>query len=221
MTRKHHAHQLEQLEASLRQAGAQERKTLHMNAFDAFIAASKNPYLSFVIPTNNPSDWTPHLQTLKDAFKDHERQPRLEFMRELHPTLVPALEAFGFRLDSVAPVMTLTPDAFSQALAFTQIEYRRLYADEPEDLKAFLQGQTLAYAGDGGDALSWLPQLTAGLRAGTVLVAGVWQGGLCRGRVFKSGVLRGFTSALVSGGLVRNLIMRSSRCKRAFYGRYC
>lgn len=55
--------------------------------------------------------------------------------------------------------------------------YQRLKADEPERLRAFLEGQNAAYGGSGGDALAWLPQLTDGLRSGVVLGAGLERGG--------------------------------------------
>ena len=72
--------------------------------------------------------------------------------------------------------MILTPELLASPPVQAHGTYRRLQADEPERLRAFLQQQSVAYGGaDGEGALGWLPQLTDGLRSGAAIAAGLEQ----------------------------------------------
>ena len=104
------------------------------------------------------------------------RRPRLEYFQELHPGLADALEAAGFRQDMSAPVMTLARENLTQLSSKVKGSYVRLMADDKDRLEPFLRGQNLAYGGDGGDALVWLPNLLHGLKTGRSRVAGLEQG---------------------------------------------
>ena len=77
-------------------------------------------------------------------FAERGRWARLEYLHELHLTLAPALEATGFKRESAAPVMTLTPDALAGPPAEAPAPYKRLRADEPGALRRFLEGQNTA-----------------------------------------------------------------------------
>ena len=169
---------LKRLEASLRLVGAQGRETVRTGPFELFVSASENPYLNFATPHADVPDWSGAVRALGEVFAERGRQARLEYLHELHPSLAPALEAAGFRRESAAPVMTLTPDAMAGPPPLSYGTYRRLRTDEPGALRRFLEGQNKAYGelGEGG-ALAWLPHLTEGLRSGAVLGAGLWQDG--------------------------------------------
>lgn len=169
--------QLILLEASLRQAGAIGREAVMTPPFEAFISASDNPVMSFATPNTDVADWSQALITLQELFAARGRSARLEYFHELHPTLAPALEAAGFEQESAAPVMTLTANALFPRPTPSVSSYNRLSVNKLEQLKVFLEQQTLAYGGTGGDALTWLPQLTDGLKAGTILAAGLVEDG--------------------------------------------
>ena len=167
--------QLKQLETSLRRVGEQGRKRVEVGPFTAFISASKNPFMSFATPHTDVSDWLDGVRSLCDVFSLREREVRLEYFQELYPSLAPALEAAGFGRDSAAPVMTLMRGALAPPVQ-TDKAYRRLEADQPEQLRRFLGQQNAAYGDTGGEgALAWLPQLVDGLGSGAVLGAGLEQ----------------------------------------------
>lgn len=169
---------LRRLETSLRLVGAQGRERVAVGPFEAFFAASTHPYLSFATPHGDAPEGSAAVRALVDAFAARGRVARLEFLHELHPALAAALEAAGFERESAAPVMTLTRSALAPAPPEPGGTYARLQAAEPEALRHFLERQGVAY-GDTSEegALAWLPQLTDGLERGTVLGAGLWQGG--------------------------------------------
>ena len=104
---------LKRLETSLRLVGAQGRETVRTGPFELFVSASENPYLSFATPHADVPDWSGAVRALGEVFAERGRWARLEYLHELHLTLAPALEATGFKRESAAPVMTLTPDALA------------------------------------------------------------------------------------------------------------
>jgi len=172
------------LEASLRAAGAEGRETVTVGPFRVFFAPSPDYLLSLAVPHGpEPERWTEGIAALREVFAERGRRPRLEFFRELHPTLAGALEAAGLRLESAAPVMTLEPRDLAPAPErggaheSTHVRYVRLQADDREGLGTFLRRQSLAYGGLNGEPLAWLPSLERGLRNGTLFGTALSQGG--------------------------------------------
>lgn len=172
---------LREIEESLRAVGRQGRDLVSLDAFEVFISAGALDYLSFAVPLRpDPEDWTPHVAALKHAFAAQGKRPRLEFFRELHPRLGPALEKAGIVCEMRAPVMALDMAAFSAvAPPDPPAVYRRLDAEDETFLRRYLQRQHAAYGGDAEDAtaLDWLPALRNGLRRGTVLGAALLREG--------------------------------------------
>jgi ribosomal protein S18 acetylase RimI-like enzyme len=191
------AKQLEQLETSLHAAGHHGRSAIQVDSFYAYLAPEVEPHLSFASPVNAPSDWQAAIKALREIFRKHKRTMRLEYFDERYPELSGYLERAGLACESRAPVMTLDSNTWrSQVLSeITPSEvslpghYVHLNDVSLQRVKAFLQGQAVAFqlAGevpedaelsvDDASGLDWLPHLMQGMAAGTVLGAGLEQGG--------------------------------------------
>lgn len=139
--------------------------------FRAFFSASPEPFLSLALPHEAADAWDACIPALEAAFAGRDRVPRLEIFAELYPTLGPALERAGFTLDDAAPVMVQKATDFTPVTP--DINYLPLHPEKGV-LEPFLYAQSRAYGGL-GDALGWLPQLTAGLRQGHIMGAALQQ----------------------------------------------
>ena len=162
---------LERLAVGMLAASAHGRVVQAVGPFQAFFSASTEPFLSLALPHETPDAWDAYIPALEAAFVGRDRVPRLEIFAELYPTLGPALERAGFTLDDTAPVMA--QGAFTPLLP--DVDYLPLHAEQGV-LEPFLYAQSEAYGGL-GDALGWLPQLTAGLQVGHILGAALQQDG--------------------------------------------
>ncbi len=182
---------LKRLERSLSDVGAQSREVVEADGFAVFLDPVSSAYLlSFAVPAElDPADWSPGIAALREVFESRGRRPRLEYFHELHTGLAWALEAAGFEQDTSAPVMALQREALTDLPTSVAGDYVRFTTADEDRLEPFLRGQSLAYGGDGGeDALAWLPNLSAGLKAGRSWVAGLEQeGAFVSGAVIQGG----------------------------------
>jgi len=163
---------LRRLAQSLREAAAATREAIATDGFTLFLARdTANPFMSLAVPEEEPpADWALALAALPAVFVAHDRSARIEAFGELHPALLRAADAAGWRRAVTAPVLTLAPNALAPAPAAVGA-FRWLAPDEPGRLEAALRGSHLAYGGAEGDhaALDWGPQLVRGLGQGTLL----------------------------------------------------
>lgn len=167
---------LRRLAQSLREAAAATREAIAADGFTLYLARdTPNPFMSLAVPEEEPpADWAVALAALPAAFAAHGRSARIEAFAELHPVLLRAAEAAGWRRAMTAPVLTLSPGALAAApLAVGAFEWLAL--DETGRLEAMLRGSHFAYGGveDDPAALDWGPQLMRGLRQGTLLAGAV------------------------------------------------
>jgi len=103
------------------------------------------PWFNDAVPEAEPTD--EDVVAMIAAFRRHNRRPRLEFLRELWPTVAPLLEKHGFRLKDAQPALvTLRPHPIPQ----TGISVRMA---TPEDAKAIDLIGDIAFKGDGPDPL--------------------------------------------------------------------
>lgn len=178
---------LRRLERSLREVGGQSRERHRVGSFEVFLDPESSAYLlSFAVPLEpGPTDWSPGIAVMREAFEGRGRRPRLEYFHELHPRLAWALEAAGFEQYMRAPVMALRREDLPSVSTSDEEGYVRLTAEGAARLEPFLRGQSLAYGGDGGeDALLWLPGVLKSLETGRSRVVGVERDG-----VFVSGAM--------------------------------
>jgi ribosomal protein S18 acetylase RimI-like enzyme len=159
---------LQRLEDSLKRAASVTKEQISLNGFDIFISPSENAYMNFAVPKLGITAWASAIAEMVQLFRDKQRQPRLEYFHELHPTLKDALAKEGLVQDMSTPVMTLIAVDLSQAKPVPDTEYMVLN-DDQDKLETFLRRQSLAFGGLGDDsALSWLDSMMQGLRQGSV-----------------------------------------------------
>ncbi|WP_395674346.1 GNAT family N-acetyltransferase [Inquilinus sp.] len=109
---------LERLVPNTLAAAAEGRRRRDVGPFALFVSeASDDPMLSFAVPVAAVPEWRPAIAGLQRAFDAAGRRFRLEFFRELHPSLSPTLFAMGYGREMEAPLMVLGPDAYRAAPA--------------------------------------------------------------------------------------------------------
>jgi ribosomal protein S18 acetylase RimI-like enzyme len=171
----HHS-ELRRLADSLREAAAATRDAVVVDGFALYLSPdSAHPYMSLAVPEDaEREDWGTALAALPTAFAAYGRRPRIEAFAELHPALLRAADAAGWRRAMTAPVLTLSPGALASAPPAVAA-FGWLVPDDGGRLEAALRGSHLAYGGAEGDhaALDWAPQLVRGLRQGTLLAGAV------------------------------------------------
>jgi ribosomal protein S18 acetylase RimI-like enzyme len=173
---------LRHLENAMRIAFASARTVVPAEGFTLYLTpGAEVPYLSAAVPDlAAPAGWANALAALPSAFAAHGSTARIEMFAELQPELVEAADAGGWRRSLVAPVMTLTTEAFAEvAEPLPGGTYRPLDPGDRARLEATLRAQHRAFGGDGeSGALDWLPSLERGLRDGTVLGGAIDEGGV-------------------------------------------
>jgi ribosomal protein S18 acetylase RimI-like enzyme len=175
--------ELRRLAESLRRAAAATRDTVVVDGFTLYLSPdSAHPFMSLAVPEDaEREDWGSALAAMTATFAAHGRSPRIEAFAELHPALLRAADAAGWRRAMTAPVLTLVPEALAPApLAVGAFGW--LAPDDVGRLEAALRGSHVAYGGaeDDAAAFDWAPQLVRGLRQGTLLAGAVEVDGVPR-----------------------------------------
>ena len=170
MARPTDARALEELASSLMAVSAVGREVVEEGPFRAFVAARSADYLlSFATPSGpKPAEWGPAIESLLALFGARRRKLRLEYFEELYPTLGPALERAGIRLEKTAPALVLQRGKLRPQLRATGGRYVNLTAD---GMEPFLVAQNNAFGMDPARALEWQSTLQASLEAGSVMMA--------------------------------------------------
>jgi len=71
----------------------------------AFDQHSDNRYRNYALPENSAEPTLQEVQYLINTFEERRRVPRLEYMPELAPAVLPVLVDAGFRTEGLLPVM--------------------------------------------------------------------------------------------------------------------
>jgi N-acetylglutamate synthase-like GNAT family acetyltransferase len=96
----------------MRKAAALNREVEQIGPFFAtFTTHSANTFLNYAIPDRQAEPTAADAQALIDAFRRHERVPRLEYLPGLAPAVEPALLAAGFTVEDRLPLMDCPADA--------------------------------------------------------------------------------------------------------------
>jgi len=182
---------LNQIEASMRAVGRQQRLVIGQTHFEIFISPSREDHMSFAVPlTAGSAPAAPAIAAMQAAFAQHGKRPYLEYIADLHPDLAAALEQAGLVCNSRAPVMILdTAELAPPPDPRPPGRCQSLTAEDEPLLRAFLMNQSMAYGGTGGEeALGWLSHLLSGLANGSVLGAVLLQAGdMASGAVIQIG----------------------------------
>ena len=130
---------LSRIAGAILETSARNRDVAAVGPFQAFFAPTSNarPF-NYAVPVELPADrsWRGSVVELKEAFRQRDRQPRLEYLDELWPSLGHALLRAGFAVEMRAPVMVLA-DGARAARPRPIADVRILGADDPDEL--FLQ----------------------------------------------------------------------------------
>jgi ribosomal protein S18 acetylase RimI-like enzyme len=182
---------LQRLERGFRATAAHDRRHISIPQFDVFLSQQSGDHHSLAIPM---ADAASGIDALLETFAKHGRRARVEYFHDLYPGLAAALESQGFELEMNAPLMTLEPADLAKREA--PPGFRRLVPGDDALMEDFFRRQSVAFGGDGGDdALSWLPQIKAGLECGTIMAACILQDG----RPVSGAVIQGHDDAELAG----------------------
>ncbi len=172
---------LDRIEAGIRAVGRMERTLIALPHFEVFLSPARDEHLSYATPLPpDPADWSDAIEGMRGAFDLHGRRPRLEYIAELHPELAGALERAGMVCRSRDPVMILDLSELPPPPPSPQpppTGYVPLTAPDERLLRAWLEGQSIAFGGPGGPgATDWLPMLQSGLASGRIIGAALLRG---------------------------------------------
>lgn len=100
------------IQSYLRVAASHQRDTERIGPFLAtFSRANDNPFLNYAIPDDNATPTPADVAALIIAYKKRSRQPRLEYVAQLAPTVEGMLIDAGFRMEGHLLLMTCAPGA--------------------------------------------------------------------------------------------------------------
>jgi ribosomal protein S18 acetylase RimI-like enzyme len=133
------------LQAFLRTSAGRGRRVLRAGPFTVTIHPD-DPlrFLNYAIPDDNAHPEDDAIGTLRDAFRLHERRPRLEWIEEAAPAVAPVLAAHGMVEELRTPLMTCAPGELVEASADVEALTVGLVGDA--DLRAGSNLQRAAFA---------------------------------------------------------------------------
>ena len=86
------------LQAFLRATAAPGREVVALDPFTAYFHPSDQlKYLNYAVPSDNAEPAEDEIERLRDAFRERDRLPRLEWVEEAAPQVVATLERAGMR----------------------------------------------------------------------------------------------------------------------------
>jgi ribosomal protein S18 acetylase RimI-like enzyme len=99
------------ISAYMRAAAGRRRSGSRVGPFTVGLDAhSDNPFRNFAVPDDSASPDAGQVRALIEYFRDRHRIPRLEYVEQNAPRVLPALIAAGFAVDQRTPVLIATPD---------------------------------------------------------------------------------------------------------------
>ncbi len=156
------------IQAYVRRAASRGRQTTRVGPFLAtFTESSRNPYLSYAIPDDGAQPAPADVGALIDAYRQHDRRPRLEYLPSCAPAVEAALVAGGFRVDGRLPLMQCRPETLVDLGAPKGVALTLPVSEA--DLMAVVSVQHEAY-GDPPATASDGRRLAGGVGAGVIAV---------------------------------------------------
>jgi GNAT superfamily N-acetyltransferase len=108
-----------------------------------FDATSAEPGWNYATPTDGAEPGLADIAALVDLFDRRQRTPRLEYIHELAPAVLPRLLDAGFFREEPLALMTCTPESLAADGDLDGVEW--LLAEREHDLHAAAQVQNAAY----------------------------------------------------------------------------
>jgi GNAT superfamily N-acetyltransferase len=134
-------------------------------------AHSDNPFRNFAVPDENACPDDGQINTLIDYFRRNQRTPRLEYIEQSAPQLLPALITAGFVVERRTPVMIATPDTVLSARSPAGITVRP--AADDADLAGSVTVQHHAYEVPDSPGPPDIARMTGLIRRGGIVVVAV------------------------------------------------
>ena len=98
---------LHRIQSYLRVAAPRWREHAQIGPFLAtFSDDTDNPYVNYAIPDDDAKPSEADIAALVEAYREHKRKPRLEYIPSVAPAVEPALVAYGFEIEYRTPLMT-------------------------------------------------------------------------------------------------------------------
>ncbi len=146
-----HMHLITHLQAQLRFGASQGLEPVFVPPFTFYFNRdSDSPYANYAIPdTPGEGDLSYALATLKTAFHERQRAPRLEYLEDFAPDLAEALEANGFVQEIRTLLMVCTPAGFRAPPDVPGLVIQRVDGNSPmEDQRTAVTVQKRAFDRD-------------------------------------------------------------------------
>ncbi|MFB7912352.1 GNAT family N-acetyltransferase [Streptomyces sp. NPDC056061] len=120
-------------------------------------------YANYAIPDRDAEPTAADLDALVEAFRAHERLPRLEFLPGWAPAVEPALLAAGFTVESRTPIMACAPGGLLPPKPVDGLAVAEPATDAEFDAAALVQHHGYGGTGEpeGGEA-AWLREAASG-----------------------------------------------------------
>jgi len=134
------------LQTFLRTIAAAGREVVRVPPFTATFASDDSlKYLNYAIPDDGAEPDAAAIEQLREAFRAHERLPRLEWIEEAAPRVAEALGAAGMEEELRTPLMACAPDDLVEAEA--RVEKLTVAPVGPDDLREATDIMRVAFGG--------------------------------------------------------------------------
>jgi predicted N-acetyltransferase YhbS len=138
-------------------------------------AHSDNPFRNFAVPDENACPDEGQVSALIDYFRRNQRTPRLEYIEQSAPRLLPMLIAAGFVVERRTPVMIATQDTVLTARSPAGITVRQ--AADDTDLAGSAAVQHHAYEVPHPPGPADIARMTRLIQRGGIVVVAVDESG--------------------------------------------
>lgn len=157
-----------QIQAYLRVAASSGRETQRIGPFLAtFNRYSDNPFLNYAIPDDGATPSPADVMALIEAYRQHGRIARLEYIAQLAPAVENALLAARFTIEGRLPLMTCRP---GEELPLPEpSDFELVLPGSGDELYRMLAAQNEAYGGGEPEAGA-VDRLRNGIAGGEIAV---------------------------------------------------
>ena len=152
------------LQAFLRATAAPGREVVALDPFTAYFHRSDRlKYLNYAIPADGAKPAEDEIERLRDAFRERDRLPRLEWVEEAAPLVAAALERAGMQEELRTPMMACS----LEELAEPDVPGAEIAPAGEEDLRELSDIQRVAFGGEplGADEQPHAPAAAPSSRA--------------------------------------------------------
>lgn len=133
------------LQAFLRATAAPGREVVALDPFTAYFHRSDRlKYLNYAIPADGAEPADDEIERLRDAFRERDRLPRLEWVEEAAPLVAAALERAGMQEELRTPMMACSPEE----LAEPNVQGAEIAPAGEKDLRELSDIQRVAFGGE-------------------------------------------------------------------------